>query len=59
MKNLLAITLLLGSSQAAKIPLTKRELTVANIEYQKEQLTKKYLGGQYGEDVPISDYMNT
>lgn len=59
MKSLLAIALLFGASEGAKIPLSKRELTVEAIEYQKEHLKNKYLQGNYGEDVPITDYMNT
>jgi len=32
---------------------------MANILQQKERLEAKYLTGNYGEEVPISDYMNT
>jgi hypothetical protein len=32
---------------------------MANLEHQKEKLMSKYLQGVVGEDVPISDYMNT
>lgn len=36
MKNYLALSLLLGATEAAKIPLTKRDLTIEHLEYQKE-----------------------
>jgi hypothetical protein len=63
MNKLVVLALLFGSILSAKIPLIKKPLTRANLLAQKERLesrgVNKFLKGTYGEEVPVSDYMNT
>lgn len=59
MQNYAVLSLLFGSAIAGKIPLTRQPLSMENILHQKEQLEAKYFGAALGENVPITDYMNT
>ena len=60
MKNLYVLGLLFGTSMAGKIPLQKRELSIQNLRRQKEMLEHKYFyTASSGEDIPVTDYMNT
>jgi hypothetical protein len=63
MNKLIVIALLFGSILSAKVPLIKKPLSRANLLAQKERLesrgANKFLQGSYGEEVPVSDYMNT
>jgi len=59
MTKLALIALLFGAAAAAKVPLQKQPLSMANLlDYQDRLKTRghtKFLG----EEVPVSDYMNT
>lgn len=62
MQKLIAVFLLLGASSAAKIPLSKRELTKEILLKQKqayEDLGKNFLDNANGSELPLKDFMNT
>ena len=61
MQYTVALALLLGSAIGAKIPLTRRPLTMANLLHQQERIASKYMidDESLGSVVPITDYMNT
>lgn len=64
MNKLVVLALLFGSILSAKIPLIKKPLSRANLLSQQERMMmngyrNKFLKGSYGEEVPVSDYMNT
>ncbi len=63
MNKSIVLALLFGACLSAKIPLQKRALSMASLMNQRERLQSigsgKFLGGSYGEEVPISDYENT
>ena len=62
MNKLAVLALLFGAALSAKIPLRKRNLTMANLLNYKERLQTygmtKY-GAENGQEVPIIDYENT
>jgi hypothetical protein len=63
MNKSIVLALLFGACLSAKIPLQKRALSIAGLMNQRERLASvgsgKFLGDNYGEEVPISDYENT
>lgn len=61
MKNFIAISLLLGLALSEKIPLKRKLPKLQNFLREKElRATGQNLEvNQYGEVIPIKDYMNT
>lgn len=62
MNKLAVIALLFGVALCAKIPLTRKPLTLSVLENTKrayENLGQKFLDDGLGSDLPLKDYMNT